>query len=353
MALPKVGDVYDADFLWNLGPWSISTTFARSFGEVQDIREGTPGRSMYETVRQFVSLLDLECHRLASVSLSSVRPFDGFSYVAAVSSAENKLKVVFGTAPQDLHERTYYRYAIHMTNVSQSGFQRLARNCERHLRWTDLRTFLPLDANKIFLAPYDRFDDLDEYAESVLPDLLGIASPAREPHNVAPTKQELGTHITNTTVVLRPISLYPPGPYTRNDHRCFVLMPFADDLRKVYDDAIVSAATQAKLECRRADEIFTPGGIMIQVWESMMQARVVVADLTNMNPNVFYELGLAHAIGHDVILLTQDMKFVPFDLKHMRCIVYTPDEHGLRLLEQNLRRTLKEVLAAPAPGTGK
>jgi hypothetical protein len=118
----------------------------------------------------------------------------------------------------------------------------------------------------------------------------------------------------------------------------------------VYEEAIAPAATQAGLECHRADEIMKPGAIMAQVWQSLMESRVVVADLTNMNPNVFYELGLAHAIGHDVILLTQDKKWVPFDLQHMRWFKYQPDTHGLHLLRQKLRTAFKEVLGETALG---
>lgn len=151
-----------------------------------------------------------------------------------------------------------------------------------------------------------------------------------------------------TGVQIRPISLFPTGPFSRNDRLCFVLMPFAEDLRAVYNGAIVPAATDAELECQRADEIMRPGGIMAQVWQALVEARVVVADLTNMNPNVFYELGLAHTIGHDVILLTQDRKWVPFDLQHMRWFKYQLDEHGLHLLKQNLSRAFKEVLKETA-----
>lgn len=149
---------------------------------------------------------------------------------------------------------------------------------------------------------------------------------------------------SDPAVQLRPISLFPSGPFSRNEHLCFVLMPFAEDLWAVYTDAIVPAASDIGLECQRADEIMRPGGVMAQVWQALVEARVVVADLTGMNPNVFYELGLAHTIGHDVIMLTQDKQWVPFDLQHMRWFKYQPDAHGLKLLLQDLRRAFQEVL---------
>ncbi len=166
------------------------------------------------------------------------------------------------------------------------------------------------------------------------------------------------TTTTNATegpvkVEIHPISLFPLGPFIRNENLCFVLMPFADELRLVYDEAIVPAATRAGLECQRADEIMQPGGVMEQVRQSLMEARIVIADLTNMNPNVFYELGLAHVIGHCAILITQDKKWVPFDLQHMRWIKYKMDEHGLNLLRQALGRAFKAALGktmASGPG---
>jgi hypothetical protein len=122
---------------------------------------------------------------------------------------------------------------------------------------------------------------------------------------------------------VQPISIFPEGPFTPDEHLCFVLMPFAAEFRPVYNEAIKPAATEATLECKRADDIYQPGQIMAQVWQKLMEARVVVADLTTRNPNVFYELGLAHTLGHEVILLTQNMDEVPFDLRHLRCFDYT------------------------------
>ncbi len=143
--------------------------------------------------------------------------------------------------------------------------------------------------------------------------------------------------------------MLPGGPFGVNETSCFVLTPFKETLHPVYDKAIVPAATHLGLACRRADEISKPGGIMAQVWQSLIEARVVIADLTDMNANVFYELGLAHVIGHDVIMLTRDMKFVSFDLKHLRCFEYQQSESGLRLLSE-IAQHIREVLAEPTPG---
>lgn len=221
-------------------------------------------------------------------------------------------------------------------------------NIRKYLRVSTIEDFLRVREN---LRTEQRQRYLPAMQGPATPNAWGnhALSPIAEP-SLGQTTGTASNQVNVSTIVqLRPVSLFPSGPFTRIEHLCFVLMPFAEELRPVYDEAIVPAVTQAGLECQRADEIMKPGGIMAQVWESLMQARVVIADLTNMNANVFYELGLAHTIGHDVILLTQDKKWVPFDLQHMRWVKYQLDEHGLHLVRQKLRTILREVLGAAAP----
>ncbi len=73
-------------------------------------------------------------------------------------------------------------------------------------------------------------------------------------------------------------------------------------------------------------------------------SRFIIANLTKKNPNVFYELGIAHAIGKEVILITQTMEDVPFDLKALRCIVYSFTPRGMKEMESTVRKTIKEIM---------
>ena len=61
---------------------------------------------------------------------------------------------------------------------------------------------------------------------------------------------------------------------------------------------------------------------MDQVWRGITEAKVLIAVLTNRNPNVFYELGLAHALKKPVVLVSSSEGDVPFDLQHIRVIYY-------------------------------
>jgi len=114
-----------------------------------------------------------------------------------------------------------------------------------------------------------------------------------------------------------------PTPTGRiNPRSCFVLMPFASTFTPTYLQIKTLLEKHCGVQCLRADEIFGSHSITTQVWISLNEARFLIADLTGRNPNVFYELGLAHALAKNVLLLTQQMADVPFDVNHIRVIPY-------------------------------
>lgn len=124
----------------------------------------------------------------------------------------------------------------------------------------------------------------------------------------------------------------------------FVLMPFTPALKPVYDDHIKRAllASELKLRVGRANEFFGVGSIMSDIWSAIHAARTVVADCTGRNPNVFYEIGLAHAIGKHTILISQSLDDIPFDLRHLRIIVYEYTPRGMQAFETTLIETIRE-----------
>lgn len=123
---------------------------------------------------------------------------------------------------------------------------------------------------------------------------------------------------------------------------CFVLMPFDEKFTPIYNNIIKKVVESFGLKCKRAGEIFGTKPIIEDVWEHIQRARILIADLTGRNPNVFYELGLSHAIKKEVILITQNLKDLPFDLKHYRCIVYEDSISGADRLKEGLANTLKK-----------
>jgi len=135
----------------------------------------------------------------------------------------------------------------------------------------------------------------------------------------------------------------PPGT------TCFVMQPFSGPLGGYYDSLYRPAIEQAGLEPLRADaEIFGTGKIMDQIWRGIRASAVLVAEMTTKNPNVFYELGLAHALEKPVVLVSSNQEDVPFDLRHIRVILYdqTDPFWGQKLIDK-LADNVRSALSNP------
>lgn len=118
----------------------------------------------------------------------------------------------------------------------------------------------------------------------------------------------------------------------------FMVMPFGpEDLQIVYTEFVKPALEErCQVECIRGDDIFGSNVIMEDVSSSIEQADLLVADLTGRNPNVFYEVGIGHALGKPVLLLAQSLDDIPFDLRHRRVLLYDYSPKGCKRLEIDL-----------------
>jgi hypothetical protein len=121
----------------------------------------------------------------------------------------------------------------------------------------------------------------------------------------------------------------------------FVLMPFKAELAKVYTSHIKKLGEELGVVIRRADELFSPGPFMEKVWDGICAAQVVIADCTERNPNVFYEIGMAHTVGKKVVLITRSDEDIPSDIKHFDYIPYIYDPEGVETLIEKLKTFLK------------
>ncbi|MBE4186962.1 nucleoside 2-deoxyribosyltransferase [Vibrio parahaemolyticus] len=102
----------------------------------------------------------------------------------------------------------------------------------------------------------------------------------------------------------------------------FVLMPFSSDFDDIYKLGIKEAAADVGAYAERLDEQIFNEGMLDRIFNQISKADIVVADMTDRNPNVFYEVGYAHALGKKIILLTKNSDDIPFDLKHQQHLVY-------------------------------
>ncbi len=124
----------------------------------------------------------------------------------------------------------------------------------------------------------------------------------------------------------------------------FVVMPFAPELKLIYDDHIVPVVNQLGRKASRGDDFFGTGAVMSEIWNAICASQIVIADCTGRNPNVFYEIGVAHTVGKPVILLTQIVEDVPFDLRHIRFIKYELTRRGIQKFEEDLLATLRDEI---------
>ena len=111
--------------------------------------------------------------------------------------------------------------------------------------------------------------------------------------------------------------------------KCFVIMPFSStksctesQWTDIFENMIKPAVEGSGFdyECFRAS--LKIGNIIRDILDNLNKSDIVIADMTDQNPNVFYELGVRHALRNATILIAQDMQHVPFDLRHYAAILY-------------------------------
>lgn len=147
-----------------------------------------------------------------------------------------------------------------------------------------------------------------------------------------------------TGVKLAPHVFNFPTHLPREDDLVAVMMPFDQRFNSVYS-ALQSATTEAGLRCQRADEIWKNPHVMDDVIGLIWSARVVISDLSSKNPNVFYETGIAHSLGRDVIPIAQSIEDIPFDLRSLRAATYLANGEGLESLKETVTKKLKQLVA--------
>ncbi|RLG27093.1 hypothetical protein DRN85_01070 [Methanosarcinales archaeon] len=123
---------------------------------------------------------------------------------------------------------------------------------------------------------------------------------------------------------------------------CFVIMPFSAEYDLVYHQLIKPAAETSGLKVLRADDIYSPGVITEQIRAAIHQSRICIADVSGKNPNVLYEVGIAHTLDKTTILLSQSVEQIPFDLRAFRVVLY--DMKKIKRARENLVSAIQKIL---------
>lgn len=196
-----------------------------------------------------------------------------------------------------------------------------------------------------FGIPRDR---ADKFAEVFAKDLQFLRSfDVASATDARPTSTEVGTPQEEGTLRT---SRAPKEPRVRQFlDTCFVMMPFGQWYDRYYQEIYVPAIKDAGFEPVRADELFSTGSVVEQIWEQIGKAKVLLAELTDKNANVFYELGLAHAARKPAVFTSGKLDDVPFDLRHLRVIVYEVREpQWAEKLKRHITDYLRNAAKDPA-----
>ncbi len=160
-----------------------------------------------------------------------------------------------------------------------------------------------------------------------------------EAKNFLPKSMPVYFRITSSdTVTVYDIKITEVKP------RLFVVMQFSEKYNKLYNEVINPISEELGFECIRADEFHTSTPILKDIINSIVESTAIVAEITPDNPNVFYEIGYAHAINKPTILLCDNKREkLPFDISGFRTLFYEDSISGKSKIENSLRKYLENI----------
>ena len=130
--------------------------------------------------------------------------------------------------------------------------------------------------------------------------------------------------------------------YITKEGQVFVILPFKQML--TYEKIIKLIGKELKLNCILGGSIFEEGVLLNDIIKGISESEFIIADLTDKNPNVFYELGIAHQLRKKVIIITQNENDIPADLKGHKWILYnTNTEEGIINLENKIKNSFEKL----------
>lgn len=193
----------------------------------------------------------------------------------------------------------------------------------------------------------------DDYEGNILEVLTSILK--RNPENLEKIKSYIAERISTPHVsefistdhkqIPQRLVTFSPQVFQvpdkkQNENLVAVMLPFR--LTQTFD-AIKTACNNLGLECMKADDIWENSTFIQDIFELIFTCKAVIADFSGKNPNVFYEIGIAHTLGKVVIPITQSLEDVPTDLGHHRALKYLPNSQGYLELTTELQKKLGTI----------
>jgi hypothetical protein len=210
-----------------------------------------------------------------------------------------------------------------------------------------------------FLVQWSHLDDFTEEMKRVLEETAQYAMPMHEQIDVrgiiiSPNLDDLSDQEDQpaATTLDKQYSSIFGQPSLEEAFQCdvFMIMPFMADFEPLYRKVVSPTVTGLGLTIKRGDDPFSKHEIMHEIWSMLNACKLVIADCTGRNANVFYELGIAHAIGKPVIMLTQNLNELPFDVQGRRAIEYSTNFHEIDSFKAKLTTAIRGILPSPTKG---
>lgn len=209
-----------------------------------------------------------------------------------------------------------------------------------------------------FMVPEDRREEVEEVLNRVRSEKKAFSLERTE--RLTASHHSITVSIDTTPIldpdflgyfsIIRPAAQRNPfadHPYFREHGlpsrvagKVFVAMPFSihEGGFNVWDQLLVPLEKDLSLELIRADRQLAAHGVVDQVFHDIASSELVVADLTGNNPNVYYEVGLAHALGIETLLLLRINDGIPFNVSHLQIIHCDPTD--LAKAQEDIRRAI-------------
>lgn len=177
--------------------------------------------------------------------------------------------------------------------------------------------------NKIARKNSGLIDDIEKYVSSVY------------------SANEVGSDFVGG-IMFEP-KVFSVSGLARENDLVALMMPFAAEFDGV-SDAVKRAAGFVGMRCARVSDIWENSTIIQDIFSLIYRARIVICDFSGRNANVFYEAGIAHTLGRDVVPIVQNPSDIPFDVQHHRFLKYLPNEQGLEELSASLAERIGTLI---------
>lgn len=124
-----------------------------------------------------------------------------------------------------------------------------------------------------------------------------------------------------------------------NKEQVFILTPFLNAEKDTFN-IIKKACNSIGFKATKGDEEYIKGDVFSYILQNILKSRIVIANINGRNPNVFYELGIAQAIGKPTILVSENLNEIPFDLQSQNIILYKTHDELFNRLSSMLKKSL-------------